>query len=164
MQNAFDTSATKAILWRMVKSGKLTLEDLDQPTQAHQLLVRDARNNPSLGPTFIVPKIANLLRDPAPVECVEPISSRDFDMAAATRAHEGQPDVDLLPRQWPPIPGQRDRSNRDHATGRVREGDDREHEMVLAALREPLPSDAGALGKPEMEPEPTPGLEPSCPW
>ena len=163
MQNAFDTSATKAILWRMVKAGKLTIEDLDQPTQAHQLLVRDARNNPSLGPTFIVPKIANLLRDPAPVECVEPISSRDFDMAAATRANEGQPNVDILPRQWPPIPGERDGSHRQEP-GRVRQGDDREYEMVLAALREPLPSDAGALGQPEMEPEPTPGLEPSCPW
>lgn len=105
MQHAFDISAVQALLQRGINSGHWTLEQLDFPSPEYERNLIEARRSQYFGPTYEPPKpYANPLRSPNTGEAVQPISPRDFDVAAATRPNEGQRNVDVLPHQWPPVP------------------------------------------------------------
>ncbi len=168
MQNsrALDLSATQAILWRLVKSGKITIEDLDTPTESHRRLEKDARRNSALGPSFVPAlKIENLLREPNKAEAVELSSPRDFDPVAKTISNnEGRHDAHLLPKQWPSVPRVSDRIDIENNKEQSHNGTDRGNSMVLGATREHDSSCAGISNEPEIQPEPTAEPESSCPW
>jgi len=163
---ALDLSATQAILWRLVKSGKIKIEDLDTPSESHQHLLKDARKNSALGPSFIPAlKIENLLREPNKAEAVELSSPRDFEpMAKTTSDNEGRYDAYLLPKKWPSVPSVSNRAHIENDKGQSRNGTDRGNAMVLGATGQHDSSSLGVSNEPKIQPQPTTESETSCPW
>ena len=163
---ALDLSTTQAILWRLVKSGKITIEDLDTPTESHRRLEKDARRNSALGPSFVPAlKIENLLREPNKAEAVELSSPRDFDPVAKTASdNEGRHDPYLLPKQWPSVPRVSDRIDIENEKGQSRNGTDSRNPVVLGTARQHDSSGLGISNEPEIQPKPTAESETSCPW
>ena len=163
---ALELSTTQAILWRLVKSGKITIEDLDTPTESHRRLEKDARRNSALGPSFVPAlKIENLLREPNKAEAVELSSPRDFDPVAKTISdNEGRHDPYLLPKQWPSVPGVSDGVDIENDKEQSHNGTDSGNQVVLGATRQHDSSCVGISNEPEIQPPPTAEPESSCPW
>ena len=156
MQPLSDTAAVQAILQRGINAGYWTLDALDKPPPNYQREINEARKSEHFGPTYQPPvPYRNLLRSHAAPEAVQPISPRDFDVAAATRANEGQPNVDLLPQQWPPVPGERHRPDQHGHQDARADGADHGDQTSLGAARQHLSPGPGDDGEPALEPKPT---------
>lgn len=165
MKHFLDTSAGQAVLQRMLNKGLLTVEDLDVPSPDYLYQLEQARRSSYFGPDYEPPiPYANLLRQSTTPEAVQPISPRDFDVAAATRANEMPRNVELPPLQWPPVPGERDASDlsgdQDPAADRADHGQDRH----LATAWEHDPPSAGGDGTPALESEPAREPVSTAPW
>lgn len=155
MQHLSDTSALKALLQRGINAGYWTLEALDKPPPTYTREVIAARQSEYFGPTYEPPTpYRNLLRTHAAPEAVQPISPRDFDVAAATRANKGQSDVDLLPQQWPPVPRVSDDPDQHRHQDTRSDGPDHGQQGHLGTTGEQLPSSPRSDGEPALEPEP----------
>ena len=164
MKMLMDLSSVQAILQHGVNRGLWTVEDLDTPPPEYHRQLADARQSRFYGPDFTPnPPYANPLRSPNNAEVVQPIDPRDFDVAAATRPNEGQPDMDLQPLQWPPVPGERygpDLSRHQDATA---DGGDHGQQAHLGTKGEPPASNAGSLCQSALEPEPAAAFS-TAPW
>jgi len=151
MKKLFDLASVRLILRRGIDAGYWTLEDLDKPSQDWSYQKQQAKRIP--GHTH--PPFRNLLRDDFPIEAVQTINPRDFDVAAATRPNKGLPNLDLLPERWPDQPHLSDLSDRrdfssdqDPAAARSDHG----QTPHLGITREHHPSSVGALRQPSLEP------------
>lgn len=165
MNRAFNLSSVQALLQRGINSGHWTLEQLDFPSPDYERNLIEARRSQYFGPTYEPPKpYANPLRSPNTGEAVQPISPRDFDVAAATRPNEGQRNVDLLPHQWPPVPRvshEPDLSGNQDANP---DGGDHGQPPHLGTTRQHDPQGPGGDGPPALQPEPTRRPFASAPW
>lgn len=165
MKPALDLSSVRALLQRGINAGYWTLEQLDNPPACYDKELREARKSEYFGPTYVPPTpYRNLLRDYSAPEAVQPISPRDFDVAAAARPNEGQHNVDLLPQQWPPVPCVSDQpdlsSDQDAASDRADHG----HPRHVGTTREPSSPNAGSNGPAALEPQPAPWPAGAAPW
>ena len=165
MKRAFDLSSVQAILQHGINRGLWTLEDLDRPSLDYQRNLREARQSPFFGAAYEPPTpYRNLLRQPNTGEAIQPISPRDFDVAAATRPNEGQPDVDLPPLQWPPVPGERHEPDLSRHQDADADGGDHEHPPHLGAAGQHDPQSPGGDGPSALESEPTREPVSTAPW
>ena len=151
MKQAFDLASVRRTLQRGITAGHWSLDDLDQPSQGWMYQV--IQSNRIHG--FSHPSHCNLLRDQPPAEAVQPISPRDFDVAAATTPNEGQRNVDLLPQRWPPDPQVPDfghggdfSSHQDPSTN----GPDHGQTPVMGSSWQHHTPSAGTLRQPSLEP------------
>ena len=154
MQPLSDAHSVKAILQRGINAGYWTLETLDTPPAAYTREITAARKSEHFGPDFTPTPYRNLLRSHDAPEAVQPISPRDFDVAAATRANKGQSDVDLLPQQWPPVPRVSDDPDQHRHQDTRSDGPDHGQQGHLGTTGEQLPSSPRSDGEPALEPEP----------
>jgi len=165
MHKAFDLSSVQALLQRGINSGHWTLEALDFPSPDYERNLIEARRSEYFGLTYEPPTpYANPLRSPNTGEAVQPISPRDFDVAAATRPNKGQPDVDLLPHQWPPVPRvshEPDLSGNQDANP---DGGDHGQPPHLGATGEHDPPSPGGDDPPAVQPQPTTRPFATAPW
>jgi hypothetical protein len=156
MQPLSDAHSVKAILQRGNNAGYWTLETLDTPPAAYIREITAARKSEYFSPTYQPPiPYRNLLRSHDAPEAVQPISPRDFDVAAATRANEEQPNMDLLPQQWPPVPRVSHQPDQCGHQDPGADGSDHGNQGQLGATREHLPSSPRSDGEQSLEPVPT---------
>lgn len=104
MNRAFDPYTVRRLLHDGIAKGHWTVAHLDQPSEGW--LINEQQSQRIYG--FTHPPHRNIARDPDPGERVQPVSPRDFDVAATTSPNSQSSNLDLLPTKWPPIPGQRD--------------------------------------------------------
>ena len=164
MKKTFDTASVRALLQRGINAGYWTLEQLDNSPACYDKELREARKSEYFGPTYVPPTpYRNLLRDHSAPEAVQPISPRDFDVAAAARPNEGQPNLDLLPQQWPPVPCVSDLpdlgGHQDAAADRPDHGD----QGHLGTTGEPPAPDPRSDGQSALEPKPVAAGD-AIPW
>lgn len=165
MQHAFDLSAVQALLQRGINSGHWTLEQLDFPSPDYERNLIEARRSQYFGPTYEPPKpYANPLRSPNTGEAVQPISPRDFDVAAATRPNEGQHNVDVLPHQWPPVPRVRHEPDLSRDQDTHADGDDHGQPSHLGTTGQHDPQSAGGDAPPAVQPQPARRPFATAPW
>ncbi len=156
MQRPFDLSAVQALLQRGITAGHWTLEQIDYPSPNYEQQLIDARRSPYFTPNYEPPiPYANPLRKPNTGQVVQPIDPRDFDLAAATRPHEGQRDVDVPPLQWPPVPGQHHRPDLSRDQDPAADGGDHGDQTHLAATGRLGAPGPGGDGPPAVEPQST---------
>jgi hypothetical protein len=155
MQRLSDTSALQAILQHGINRGLWTLDALDKPPPNYTREINEARKSEYFGPDFTPTPYRNLLRAHAAPEAVQPTNPRDFDVAAATRANEGQSNLDLLPQQWPPVPGERDQLDQQGDQDSGADGADHGDQGNLAAAWEHLSPGLRDDGEQPLEPVPT---------
>ena len=155
MKSFSNTAAVQAILQHGINRGLWTLDALDKPPPNYERELIEARKSEYFGPTFTPTPYRNLLRSHAAPEAVQPTNPRDFDVAATTRANEGQRNMDLLPHQWPPVPDQHNNidqpCHQNVAADRADHGD----QGHLGTTWEHLPPSAGDDGEQPLEPVPT---------
>ena len=165
MQQAFDLSAVQALLQRGINKGYWQLEQLDFPSPDYERNLIEARRSQYFGPTYEPPTpYANPLRSPNTGEAVQPISPRDFDVAAATRANKGQPDVDLLPHQWPPVPRVRDEPDLGGHQDAAADGGDHGQPPHLGTTGQHDPQGLGGDGTSALQPERASRPLSTAPW
>ena len=165
MKRFLDLSAVQAILQRGINAGYWTMEQLDIPPPDYEYQLLQARRSSYFGPNFDYPiPYFNPLRNPNTGEAVQPISPRDFDVAAATRPNKGQPDVDLLPHQWPPVPRVRHEPDLGGHQDAAADGGDHGQSPHLGTTRQHDPSSAGGDGTPALQPQPTAEPVSTAPW
>ena len=75
MKKAFDLTETRILLRRMIASGYLTLEQLDQPSPGWEANAKAFRLH---YPKYQQPEYRNPLRDPDTSESIQPINPRDL--------------------------------------------------------------------------------------
>jgi len=165
MHKAFDLSSVQALLQRGINSGHWTLEQLDFPSPDYERNLIEARRSKYFGATYEPPTpYANPLRSPNTGEAVQPISPRDFDVAAATRPNKGQSDVDLLPRQWPPVPRVSHEPDLSRDQDPNADGGDHGQPSHLGTTGQHDPQGPGGDGAPAVQPEPATRPFASAPW
>lgn len=165
MNKAFDLSSVQALLQRGINNGHWNLEHLDFPSPDYERNLIEARRSEYFGSTYEPPTpYANPLRSPNTGEAVQPISPRDFDVAAATRPNKGQPDVDLLPHQWPPVPRVSHEPDLSGHKDPAADGGDHEHPPHLGTTRQHDPSSTGGDGASALQPQPTAEPVSTAPW
>ena len=165
MKPAFDLSSVQALLQRGINAGHWSLEHLDYPSPDYERNLIEARRSSYFSPTYEPPKpYANPLRSPNTGVAVQPINPRDFDLAAATRANKGQSDVDILPHQWPPIPGQRHQPDLSRDQDAAAAGGDHGQPPHLGTTGQHHPPSPGSDGTPALQPQPTTEPVSSAPW
>ena len=151
MHQAFDSYSVRLTLQRGIHAGYWTLADLDQPSRGWLETKEQATHIPA----FVHPPYLNLLRDQPPAEAVQPISPRDFDVAAIPTANKGSRNVDLLPQRWPPEPQVPDLGHGGDLSGYQDPGTDGPDHGQTPRLGSPwqhhAPS-AGTLRQPSLEP------------
>ena len=151
MKRAFDSYSVRFTLQRGINAGHWTLADLDQPSRGWLATQEQTCHIPA----FTHPPHRNLLRDQPPTEAVQPISPRDFDVAAIPRANEGSRNLDLLPQRWPPEPQVPDLSNRGDLSSYQdlgTNGSDHGQTLCLGSSWQHHPPSAGTLRQPSLEP------------
>ena len=165
MKPAFDLSSVQALLQRGINAGHWTLEQLDFPSPDYERNLIEARRSRFFSPTYEPPTpYANPLRAANTGEAVQPISPRDFDVAAATRANKGSSHVDLPPLQWPPVPGQRHQPDLSSDQDPRADGGDHGQPSHLGAKGQHDPQGPGGDGAPALQPQPTAEPVSSAPW
>ena len=165
MHKAFDLSSVQALLQRGINSGHWTLEQLDYPSPDYERNLIEARGSKYFSPTYDPPTpYANPLRSPNTGEAVQPISPRDFDVAAATRPNEGQRNVDLLPHQWPPVPRVSHEPDLSRDQDTPANGGDHGHQGDLGSTRHHHPPSHGSDATPTLQPQPTSEPLSTAPW
>jgi len=165
MKPAFDLSAVQALLQRGINAGYWTLATLDSASPDYQRNLIEARQSKYFSPTYEPPTpYANPLRFPNTGEAVQPISPRDFDVAAATRPNEGQRHVDVLPRQWPPVPGERHQPDLSRDQDPPADGGDHGQPPHLGTTGQHHPPSPRGDGAPAVQPQPTSRPFASAPW
>ena len=165
MQLLNDLSAVQALLQRGINSGHWTLEQLDFPSPDYERNLIEARRSEYFGPTYEPPKpYANPLRSPNTGEAVQPISPRDFDVAAATRPSEGQRNVDLLPHQWPPVPRVSHEPDLSRDQDTPADGGDHGQPPHLGTTGQHHPQSVGGDGTSAVQPQPAAQPLSSAPW
>ena len=107
MNPAFDHLAVLTLLTRGINAGHWTLSDIDQPPPGWTYADTQAKRIRG----FTSPPYVNLLRQSS-APAVQPIHPKDFPVAPAATDNTGQDHMDLLPRQWPSLPSERDGSDR----------------------------------------------------
>ena len=101
MKQAFDPNTVRVTLLHGIKAGHWTLNDLDQPSSGWSYCFAQSKRIPAL----LHSPFRNLARDPHTTESVQLVNPRDFDVAAATAVAARPLELDILPTQWPPVPG-----------------------------------------------------------
>ena len=151
MNPAFDQASVCRTLQHGINAGHWSLDDLDKPSQGWLYTQQQARRIHGI----THPPHCNLLRDQPPAEAVQPISPRDFDVAAATRANEGPRKLDLLPQRWPDgpqVPDLGDRGDFSHYQDPSPALADHGQAPRLGSAGQYHPPSAGALRQPSLEP------------
>lgn len=164
MKPVFDLSELRATLQRGINAGYWTLDALDTPPPNYHRELTEARQSKYFSPTYSPPSpYRNLLRDHSAPEAVQPVSPRDFDVAATTRANEGQRHVDLFPQQWPSVPCVSDQPDLSRHQDARADGSDHGHQGHLGATwKSPAPNHGGdGQSALESQPAPDPDL---IPW
>ena len=165
MRPAFDLSSVQALLQRGINAGHWTLEMLDLPSPDYERQLIEARRSSFFSPTYEPPTpYANPLRAANTGEAVQPISPRDFDVAAATRANKGRRNVDLPPLQWPPVPRVRDEPDLGGDKDASADGGDHGQPPHLGTTGQHDPPSARGDGAPALQPQPTAEPVSSAPW
>ena len=107
MHQAFNYNIVRATLLHGIKAAYWTIEHLDHPSPGWtDSLAQSVRISGFAHPTH-----RNLVRDPHTTESVQPVDPRDFDVAAPIANGLRPEEPQLLPTQWPPVPGFSDRGN-----------------------------------------------------
>ena len=97
MKKAFDLTEVRILLRRMVASGYITVEQLDQPSPGWEANAKSFRLH---YPKYQQPEYRNPLRDPEPEPTVQLSDPRDFTPTAG--ATPAQPlDLPLTPELTP---------------------------------------------------------------
>ena len=165
MKPAFDLSAVQALLQRGINAGHWSLEHLDYPSPDYERNLIEARRSEYFSPTYEPPTpYANPLRAANTAEAVQPINPRDFDLAATTRANKGQSNVDILPHQWPPIPGQRHQLDLSGHQDGGPDGIDHGQPSHLGTTGQHDPPSPRGDGAPALQPQPTTQPLSTAPW
>ncbi len=160
----FNNESVALTLRHGIEKGLWTLEQLDQPSPGYELCLREARRNKFFGFDFFPPvPYANPLRRSETVEVVAanvPIP----DLASATRANEGQPDVDLSQPQRSTFSGERHPA--DWSGDQDRETDRSHHGQQgdVGATGQHAAPDAGGIRQPTLESQPTAEPASTAPW
>ena len=165
MHKVFDLSAVQALLQRGVNAGYWDLEHLDTPSPDYERNLIEARRSEYFSTTYETPTpYANPLRSPNTGEAVQPISPRDFDVAAATRPNEGQRNVDLLPHQWPPVPRVSHEPDLSRDQDTPADGGDHGQPPHLGTTGQHHPQSVGGDGTSAVQPQPAAQPLSSAPW
>ena len=165
MRPAFDLSSVQALLQRGINAGHWTLEQLDFPSPDYERQLLDARRSKYFSDTYEPPTpYANPLRSPNTGVAVQPISPRDFDVAAATRANEGPRNVDLPPLQWPPVPRVSHEPDLSGDQDTSADGGDHGQPSHLGTTGQHDPQSPGGDGASALQPQTTAEPISSAPW
>ena len=165
MKTIFDFSSVQRVLQHGVNRGLWTIADLDTPSPDYTRNLSESRTSKYFGAAYQPPKpYANPLRSANTGEAVQPISPRDFDVAAAARPNEGRPNMDLLPRQWPPVPRFGHEPDISSEKNTATDCRDHGHQGDLGTTGQHDPQGPGGDGASALQPQPTAEPVSTAPW
>lgn len=159
----FDKASFELILQHGISKGYWTMEQLDIPPATYEQQILEARKSHYFGEHFCPPQpYVNQLRKTTTVEVVTADPAHD-DLASAASPNEGQPNLDLLPQQWPPVPGERDLPDLCRHQNARADSPDHGHQRHMGTTRQPPAPDHGGNGQSALESQSAPDPDP-IPW